>query len=483
MDELVFYNARGNPQDKKHSTAFAYLASLHTTKVVHQYRQCPSSPNASVNVSIGHGSHLLVALPERPVLHVYLYGKESPEQIIPLPEILTSLTIYRDSNNNMKGDLLLGGSNSGRLYIWSLNSGLLLSVKQAHYQPLTHITTYSGFIATGSKDSRIVIYTINSLFMNNNENNENEKPYAILTDHTLEITSLTFTKGLNNDIKLISSSLDSTIRIYSLTISAKLITTIVSTNPITSFVCDPAMRAIYIGMNNGNIRYVPLFKINPKNKIIESVGGLGKIITLKPDTELLDTITVHAENHKDVSDIKITCMKLSFDGTLLITGDNLGSLYVIDITTKQIRKKMKDLVGEICNIELWNVKDNEEKLNNTVDKNLMRNIPVLKRSIIEGKDLINQCLTMRLTGDKTINSSDWNFQSFINNVQSEEQIFANFSSVDSTTTTSSGGGVTFNTDSKTITDLKDKISKKDQEYTDLKAKYDELLLAYTASLK
>lgn len=489
MDELIFYNAKGNPEDKKHLTAFAYLSSLHTTKTYHQYRQCPSNPNASVNLSIGNGSHLLVALPEKPILQVYINGKESPEQFIPLPEILTSLEIY---NSN----LLLGGSISGRLYIWSLNSGLLLSAKQFHYQPLTHITTFSGFIATGSKDSRIVIHSINSLF----NSNSNDKPLAILNDHTLPITSLNFTKSLNNDIKLISSSLDSTVRIYSLSNINKidLITTIIASNPITSLTFDPAFRSLYLGLDNGIIRSVALYKVNPKTKIIENVGGLGKIITLKPDTDLHETFTCHKDNLNNVNDLKITNLKISFDGTLLISGDSHGSLFIIDITTKQIRKKMKNLVGEITNIELFPISIDDKRFESSSNNNtklLMRTIPVLKRSIMEEKDLANQKFTMNLnsiTGNCSSNNesnlnlgSNLVFNEWLNKVQEEEEVFLNFSSVDSEQINSRGNnntGVSFNVDKNAIKDLKTELADKEAAYTELKEKYNLLLAEYTSSV-
>lgn len=495
MDELIYYNAKGNPADKKHATAFSYLASLHTTKTYHQYRQSPSNSNASVNLGIGKGSHLLVALPEKPIMHVYLYGKESPEQIIPLPEILTSLTTYKDENDAANPTLLLGGSKSGRLYVWSLHSGLLLTVKQGHYQPLTHIATYSGFIATGSNDSRIIIHSINSLFMNasndsgvdftSNSENSNDKPFAVITDHTLPITSLLFNKGLNNDIKLFSASLDSTVRIYSLTTSAVLNTTLVSTAPVTSIAADPSFRSLYLGMNNGEIRCVPLYKVNPRTKVIEVIGGLGKIVTIKPDVDLLETISCHKNHHKDVSELSITELKVSFDGTLLVSGDSQGSLFVIDITTKQVRKKLKELVGAISNIELWTVSADDEKLETAgVDKNLLRTIPVLKRAVMEPKDLTNQTLTMSLksTANPSSASNQWDFHAFINNVQREEKAFANFSGIDSSTTTNTGAHVSLTMDKNAIRDLKKEVEEKTAAYDALKSKYDELLAEYSGSL-
>lgn len=484
MDEIVYYNATGNPEDKKNLTSFSYLSSLHSTKIYHQYRQSPSSPNASVNLSIGHGSHLLVALPEKPILYVYLYGKESPEQIIPLPEVLTCLTCYRDSENPEKPALLLGGSVSGRLYVWSINSGLLLAVKQAHYQALTHIATYSGFIATGSKDSRIVIHTLNTIFMNagGNDNEINDKPFAVLIDHTLPITSLIFNKGLNNDVKLMSSSLDSTVRIYSLATSkTELLTTIVATSPVTALAADPSFRALYLGLSNGQIRSVPLFKANAKTKVFEAVGGMGKMVTLRPDVDYAETFTCHEDQHKPLNDVSITQLKVSFDGTLLISGDSKGSLFVIDITTKQVRKKLKELVGEISSIELWTIELGDAKFENTgVDKNLMRTIPVLKRSVAEPSDLSSEKLIMKLESSTEEKTSPWDFDKWLDQVRDEEAVFANFSAVDSQTLGNSG--FSFNIDKNTIKDMKKELQDKDQAYAELKAKYDELLSEYTTAV-
>lgn len=490
MDELVYYNATGNPEDKKNLTSFSYLSSLHSTKIYHQYRQSPSSANSSVNLSIGHGSHLLVALPEKPILHVYLHGKESPEQIIPLPEVLTCLTCYRDSENPQKPTLLLGGSVSGRLYVWSINSGLLLAVKQPHYQPLTYIAAYSGFIATGSKDSRIVIHTLNTIFMNANVNDTdtNDRPFATITDNTLPITSLVFNRGLNNDVKLMSSSLDSTVRIYSLAAASKaeLLTTIVATGPVTALATDPAFRALYLGLADGQIRSVPLFKVNPKTKVIEAVGGMGKIVTLKPDVDNLETFTCHQDQHKPATDVSVTQLKVSFDGTLLVSGDSKGSLFVIDITTKQVRKKLKDLVGEISTIELWTADLADGRFENTgVDKNLKRTIPVLKRSIAEPADLSGEKLTLKLTAKPettatTTTASPWDFDSWIDQAQSEEKVFANLSAVDSHTLGNTG--FSLNIDKNTIRDLKKELQDKDSTYAELKSKYDELLSEYTAAL-
>lgn len=477
MDEIVFYNALGDSRDKKHETAFAYLASVHTTKTYQQYRTCPSSLNGAVNVSVGNGSHTIVALPDKPMIHVYLFGKETPEQRIPIPETMSCLELFNDPETDIP-TYLLGGSTSGRLYIWSLNSGLLLSVKQPHYQALTHIACHSGFIATGSKDSRIVIQTIVSLLITSNG-----KPFSILTDHTLPITSLIFNKGFNNDLKLFSSSLDSTVRCFSLTMDkANLISTFVSPSAVTSLASDPAFRCLYLGLDNGSIRSLPLYTTNPKTHVIESVGGLGKIVTLKDDVDMLDTITCHADNHKGVP-VSITQLKVSFDGTILISGDSLGSLFIIDISTKQISRKLKELNGPISNLQLWPIRFDDERFERKVgvDKSLVRNIPILKRNICEEQDLQNEKLLVKFN-DNVINESkhhEFNFDDWSKQVKTEEMAFTNITNVESNII---GENVVLGVTSEEVKNLKSKLEDRDNELVQLRSKYDELLKEYSEAV-
>ncbi|GMM31340.1 chromatin-binding/pre-rRNA-processing protein [Martiniozyma asiatica (nom. inval.)] len=482
MDEIIYYNSVGNPADKKHDTAFSYLSSLHTTKTYHQYRQSPSAINGAVNLSIGNGSHLIVALPEKPIIHVYLYGKEQPEQRIPIPETLSSLAICNDPLTGMP-TLLIGGSISGRLYIWSLNSGLLLSVKQPHYQSLTKIVCHSGFIATSANDSRVVIQSLVSLLMSSDSSIE--KPFAIISDHTLPVTSLLFNKGLNNDLKLYTASNDSTVRCYSLSsTSAQLTTTFVAPSPVTSLAADPAFRALYFGMANGNIRSVPLYTTNSKTHIFEAVGGLGKIVTLKNDPDMLETFNCHAEHHK--SEVSINQLKVSLDGTLLVSGDSKGSLFIIDISTKQISRKLKDLTGGIANLDLFPAKLDDDRFERKsgVDKSLVRSIPILKRVLSEQKDLFKENLILKLNSDVVGDShkNSFDLSQWLEMVKEEEMVFTNFTSVDSSVLNhevAASGTAVLGVDSNRLQDLQSELEQKEKAFNELRSKYDELLKEYS----
>lgn len=477
MDEIVFYNGAGAAADKKHEAAFGYLASVHTTKTYQQLRTCPSSAGGAVCLGVGNGSHTVVALPDKPLILVYLYGKETPEQRIPIPEVLSCLELISDPSTE-EGTYLLGGSVSGRLYVWSLHSGLLLSVKQPHYQALTHIACHSGFVATASKDSRVVVQTVVSLLVTSNG-----KPFSILTEHTLPVTSLLFNRGFNNDLKLYTSSLDSTVRCFSLSMDkASLVTTFVAPGPVTALAADPAFRSLYLGLDSGAIRILPLYTTNPKTHVIEAVGGLGKIVTLKEDVDLLDTITSHSEAHKGTPVI-ITQLQVSFDGTMLVSGDSLGSVFVVDISTKQVARKLKELNGPISNLRLWTARFDDERFERKVgvDKGLVRTIPVLKRTVCEESDLHAQKLLIKFTDETLANSKEhtFNFDSWAAQVKSEEMAFTNVSGVDSNII---GENVVLGATAEETKTLRRKLAEREGDLSQLRAKYDELLKEYSEAV-
>ena len=151
MDEVVFYIAQGNPADKHSQESYGYVTSIHSSKQYASYRQADSHINGTAITGIGPGERIFTAVPNKALINVYSWGKESVDQRIPIPEALTCITLINHpngSNNNSDNDdnqlyklpnyrvpwLLAGGSKSGKLYIWELSSGNLLCVRDAHYQ-------------------------------------------------------------------------------------------------------------------------------------------------------------------------------------------------------------------------------------------------------------------------------------------------------------------------------------------------------------
>ncbi|KAG7860765.1 hypothetical protein KL939_001332 [Ogataea angusta] len=443
MDELLFYSSVGDAS-KKHSTSFGFLSSIHSSQHIGQYRQCYSNVNGTALTGVGGEHKVIVACKGKALIHVYLHGKESPEQTIPLPEEISCLEIcpHPDSERSW---LLVAGAMSGRLYVWELDSGLLLTVKESHYQSVGVIKYSKGYIASGGADSRIVVWKVLDMLT------DSHKPYAIFTDHTLPVTDILINSGLINDIKLWSVSTDQTVRCYDLT-SLALVTTFVAQQPIQSIAADPAFRCLYIGLANGTIRVINLFQAHPQTQIWEQVGGFGKIITLKDDIELRETFTNHQTGENPVTKISV-----SFDGTQIVTGDSNGKVLVLDVATKQTVRTLKQLAGPVSTLKLFRMEANV--VSNSALKTAVRTIPVLKRNLVEDSDLRKHEVHRKFTDSQSPQQLD--LDKFLDTVKSEQKWFSNFTGVEST--------VKQNKES-----LRSELEELKHSYASMKSKYDAL---------
>lgn len=476
----MFYNSEGSSQDDKSGAlSLAIATTLHSQTQTYAYRHASSNLNGSAITGVKPGDRIFVASKNKALLNVYSWGKETPEQRIPIPEQLSCLTLC--ANDNLNGDdelvveedeftlpkyrlphLLIGGGVSGKLYVWELNSGLLLSVKDAHYQRVTNLKVVAdgSLLVSAGKDARCLVWNVLDLIeirANEDGNDKVVKPLHVFADHSLEISDIFINNSIHQDLKLYTSSKDSTIRVYSL-FDFQLLTTFVLNNPVESIVVDSADRVIFAGLSNGNIRQINLYEANKATNVLESKGGYGKIITVTEDQNLTETITYHNGN-------PVTKLSLSLDASLIISGDSLGKIVACDVVSKQVVKELKETNGgKITNIEIFST---TLKVDNTaqVEKN-NRPVPQLKRELNQGsdQDVLYQ-IPFKVENDL------FNVDEYLDRVATESLIFENLTNVDSHVVISGSNGT--DKDSK-IKELETKISKLTGAYKDLRGMYDEL---------
>lgn len=417
MDEIVFYCCQGNSNDKRHENSFGYLSSIHSTKQYLQYRQCCCDKNGAVLTGFGSESKLIVACKDRAVINVYLYGKEGVEQRIPVPEPLSCLHICQHTTNNNRSNswLLIGGAKSGRIFIWELSSGLLLAVKEYHLQEVSVIKSYNGYLFTAGKDSQVIVWKISDLVL---DYTVKAKPFAIFNDSMLPITDLVIEPGLSGDLKLYTSSLDSTVRCYSVE-SKKLQTTYVLPSKIESLASDPSFRVLYTGLENGTVRVIPLYQPNSKTHILEATGGLGRIVTLKPDPELKETIMCGQEEETKKC---ITKLCVSLDGSQIVVGDSAGRIFIVDVATRMIKRSLKSAVGPVSQISLVSMIDEKVNSRKVKDKNLIRTIPTLKRVAADKSTIDDHVIITRL-GTLPREQNKFDLNSFIDKASKEQYWF------------------------------------------------------------
>lgn len=121
------------------------------TGVSHTFKDCLAESGTltligGCNSYSGSGSsdYLAVAQAKKPVIHIWAWGKAQVLLQCHQQEIITAL--YADPT----GNFMIGGSKTGRVYIWNVTDGHLLFIWQAHFKTITRL----------KMNSRGVKYTI-----------------------------------------------------------------------------------------------------------------------------------------------------------------------------------------------------------------------------------------------------------------------------------------------------------------------------------
>lgn len=375
MDEQVIFTTNST----------GAVSSVHSFEHAN-LRQClTSSRNSAVQVG---NKYLFVAQAHKALINVYSlsgsHKRESSEQRLPLPEVVRCLEVVENAScgATQQGSsdhklaefnlpyLLLASTDSGKLYVWELNSGILLSVKaMAHYQAITKIRSVLGgkYVITSGADARVIIWQTTDLV-----SMDEPKPICILHDHTLPVLDfqISSTNGeflSLSGTKLYTASEDATLKCYDLSALSNrgntkdtapcLIATFTFPHAITSLALDPADRACYIGTASGCFSLQFYYKLGV-SKIInltqssDSSASGNRIFSLVEST--LESKSVQEREKlystgqlvcEKIIDVGVSCLEISMDGTLLLVGDTQGKVSITEIFSKQILRTMQPVTA------------------------------------------------------------------------------------------------------------------------------------------
>jgi WD40 repeat protein len=90
----------------------ALIHDLHTANLLQTFRTAPSAPNGvTPTPSL---SHFLACSPEKGVVNVFSWGRDTPSSKFILPDKVRTLTM------SPSGIWIVGGSESGRVFLWEV---------------------------------------------------------------------------------------------------------------------------------------------------------------------------------------------------------------------------------------------------------------------------------------------------------------------------------------------------------------------------
>ncbi|TPX48135.1 hypothetical protein SeMB42_g01765 [Synchytrium endobioticum] len=301
---------------KNDTTSVAHIWDIRSGVSLASLKHCHASASATsailpVTHYGGRTCGILVALSDRPTLHYYPWTKHQPLIKMTLPERISAMIV---SNSGL---FCAAGGESGKLYIWEITTGRLLSVIDAHYRAIRAIkfTIDDRCLVTAGDDALCHSWTLSALFT------KSTKPTSdlTLTSHTLPITDIHLSLSLPPTTRAYTSSLDRTVKIWQ--ISRKtLLSTVLFPNPILCITVDPTETRLFAASDSGAIYGVELYpkQSDESRRTMRSEG-------------IEDGGALVYNSHTD----KITGLALSFDSTLLISTSMDGTAIVWDVVSRQ----------------------------------------------------------------------------------------------------------------------------------------------------
>lgn len=249
---------------------------------------------------------------------ITIHTPGQPQQTLRLPEELTAFEVSSSCS------LLVGGSSSGNLYLWSLTSGSLIAKIAKHTQPVTSLrfTADEAFLFTSAGDGGVFGWRVLDLHSGNLT-----PAFSWDETHAGPVTALCLGYGSRMDRLVYTGSDDKTVRVWSL-ITGGLLGTYIMDAKVTALALDPAERVVYAGLDNGDIVCVDRFKINAATGLIGPPEENGDHIV----TKSLEENTLQRDGS---SSSRVASIDVSFDGTVLIAGYDDGQIQSFDTITRQ----------------------------------------------------------------------------------------------------------------------------------------------------
>ena len=294
-------------------------------------------------------SHVFAAQADKAVIHVYSREKGNQDATVPFPERIHSLAYVGTGSA-----LLVIGTEGGRLNIWELASGRLVSSSASHLQAVSSLVICKDHhtVLSGSSDSSVHVWSLHNLisFSQTSEFSSNatpqKAPLRTFSNHRSGITALACGHSSTSTNFAVSASTDSTCYVWSIKTCELLMTFLLPSSPLC-FTVDPADRAVYAGYEDGTIQMIDFYRALPNmtDSRIESIYNVPY-----PGPVQLETNSTWSSGQSDIGSAQ--CVTLSYDGTVLLSGHASGKIILWDVAKCNLKKEIINLGQSVTNITM-----------------------------------------------------------------------------------------------------------------------------------
>ncbi|XP_062412888.1 WD repeat-containing protein 18 [Sardina pilchardus] len=278
---------------------------LHSGTNLLSYRGGNSS---SRSLTLLNGEYILGAQLGKNFINVWeVQRKDQLQQKIVCPGIVTCLTTSPD------GLYVLAGI-ADAIYLWEVSTGNLLAILNRHYQDLTclRFTDDSSHFISGGKDNLALIWSLVSVVQL--DSSHTPEPRHVLSRHSLPVTDI-HCGLMGAQARVATASLDQTVKLWEIS-SGELLLSVLFDVSIMSVTLDPCEYFLFCGGSDGTIYQVSLCS-----------PSLSRDKTFQSDSEGNQVF----KGHRNL----VTCLSVSMDGTLLLSGSHDETVRLWDVQSKQ----------------------------------------------------------------------------------------------------------------------------------------------------
>lgn len=197
---------------------------------------------------------VLAADSGRSFVHMWSWRKEQPRFRCQMPERLLSLVCTID------GAHCVGGSASGKLYLWEVPTGRLLCTWDGHFKAVTACATalMDGFLLSAGEDAILHAWNLVEVLHAADARESAPRPYRTWTDHVLPITTVVSAPCGQHDL-IVSASEDRTVRLWRLSADVRrCVHTVELPAAVTALAVHACHSWVYAGAADGLLYAIPL---------------------------------------------------------------------------------------------------------------------------------------------------------------------------------------------------------------------------------
>ncbi|XP_062868961.1 WD repeat-containing protein 18 [Trichomycterus rosablanca] len=277
----------------------------HTGTNLLSYRGGNSSPRS---LTVLNGEYILGAQLGKNFINVWeIQRKDQLQQKIVCPGVVTCLTASPD------GLYVLAGI-AEAIYLWEVSTGNLLVILSRHYLDLNclRFTDDSSHFVSGGKDNLALVWNLASVVQL--DSSCVPEPRHVLSRHSLPITDI-HCGLMGPQARVATASLDQTVKLWEIS-SGEMLLSVLFDVSIMSVTLDPCEYFLFCGGTDGNI-----FQLSLCNT------ALSHDKTFQSESEGNQVFKGHKNG--------VTCLSVSMDGTLLLSGSHDETVRMWDVQSKQ----------------------------------------------------------------------------------------------------------------------------------------------------